>query len=234
MKSPLMEGTERPLESRCLPSAAVVVASTPAHGRTIQLPDATVYLPAGLPPGPAAPLAVVFTPDAGLSRTLGNWKAVADRFHWVVYASKEFSDARQRHNFPALEAKILSHVEKAIARFPVDPHRVVLAGFSGGGFMAEDLSSLHSSLAAALVIDANGEYAYGDDPFQPLPAGLGRPAVFLESPADRAFGWATKADRVVYQSLGYTTQLLTYPGGHVDAPRSVYLQAATFIVKQWG
>ena len=36
---------------------------------------------------------------------------------------------------------------------------VVLAGFSGGGFMAEYLNALDSHLASALVIDADGFYA---------------------------------------------------------------------------
>jgi predicted esterase len=200
------------------------------HSRTISLPDAVVYVPAGAQPGKTYPLAVVFTPDRAISRTLGNWKAVADRFHWIVYASKEYSNVSAGHGFPQLESRILSHVERAIGRFPVDRTRVILAGFSGGGYMAEDLNARDPGLAHALVIDANGYYAYGDDPFLPLPTGAGRPAVFLYSPDDKTgFGWAARADRAVYQAHGWSTLLLYYPGGHVDAPTTQYLRAAAWI-----
>jgi pimeloyl-ACP methyl ester carboxylesterase len=115
----------------------------------------------------------------------------------------------------------------------VDRPRIVLAGFSGGGFFAEYLDSRVPGLAAALVIDANGLYAYGDDPQSPFPAGTSsgprRMAAFLSSPTDRGFGLATRLDQAFYQQHGWSTLLLSYGGGHVDAPPSQYLRAASWI-----
>jgi hypothetical protein len=53
-------------------------------GRTLNLPDALVYLPAGLHPGRTYSTVIAFTPDGKIKRTLGDWRSVADRFHWVV------------------------------------------------------------------------------------------------------------------------------------------------------
>ena len=141
-------------------------------------------------------------------------------------------------------ATIRSSVEAALADFPVDRTRVVLAGFSGGGFMAEYLNARNPGLAAALVIDANGFYGYGDDPAVPNSADPEVPfpanefstsrqlAAFLYSPSDREFGPPTRADQAFYQQNGWSTLLLAYPGGHVDAPATRYLRAATWIASQ--
>jgi hypothetical protein len=109
----------------------------------------------------------------------------------------------------------------------------VLAGFSGGGFFAEYLDSRVPGLAAALAIDANGLYAQGDDPQIPFPGGMAsgsrRLAAFFYSPTDRRFGQVTRLDQLFYQQHGWSTLLLSYPGGHVDAPPSLYLRAAAWI-----
>jgi poly(3-hydroxybutyrate) depolymerase len=204
-------------------------------GRTLDVPDALVYMPAGLQPGRTYPMVIAFTPDGKLKRTLGDWHAVADRFHWIVYASKQFSDnsANTAPDFDQYGYSIWRSVDAALSAFPVDRSRIVLAGFSGGGFFAEFLDSRVAGLAAALVIDANGLYGHGDDPEIPFPAGTSsgsrRLAAFLYSPTDRRFGMATQADRAFYQQHGWSTLLLSYPGGHVDAPPSQYLRAAAWI-----
>jgi pimeloyl-ACP methyl ester carboxylesterase len=204
-------------------------------GRTQNLPDALVYIPAGLQPGRTYPIVIAFTPDGKLKRTLGDWRAVADRFLWIVYASKQFSDesAQAALDFDQYGYSIWTSVDAALSALPVDRTRVVLAGFSGGGFFAEYLDSRVLGLAAALVIDANGLYAYGDDPQIPFPAGTSsgsrRLAAFLYSPADRGYGWATQADRAFYQQHGWSTLLRSYPGGHVDAPPSQYFRTAAWI-----
>jgi poly(3-hydroxybutyrate) depolymerase len=216
--------------------AEVYVAARPAvtPGRIIDRPDAEVYLPAGYQSGRTYPIVIVFTPDGKINRTLGNWRAVAGRLHWIVYASKDYSNAAAgaASNFDQFARAVETHVVTAIAQLSVDKSHVVLAGFSGGGFMAEYLNALDPGLASALVIDASGFYEYGQDPELPLPDGSNRPAAFLFSPADSRFGPATRFDRSFYQAHGWSTLILSYPGGHVDAPRSQYLRAATWVAGQ--
>ncbi len=230
------------------PSAEVQIAARSRLGsaRTVNLPDAMVYIPAGLQPGERYPMVVDFTPDGKLKRTLSDWQTVANRFHWIIYASKQFSDkaGNAAPDFGQFAATIQSSVEAALADFPVDRTRVVMAGFSGGGFMAEYLNARNPGLAAALVIDANGLFANGADPEVPNTSNQDVPfpvgefatsrqlAAFLYSPTDRVFGSATRADRAFYQQQGWDTLLLTYPGGHVDAPSNRYLRAATWITTQ--
>ncbi len=207
-------------------------------GRILDLPDALVYLPAAIQPGQTYPMVAAFTPDGRIKRTLGDWRAVADRFHWIIYASKQFSDqsAQAAPDFDRYGYLIWTSVQKALVAFPVDRTRVVLAGFSGGGFFAEYLNSRVPGLAAAVVVDANGLSAHGDDPAIPFPrvtdAESRRLAAFLYSPSDQRFGRATQLDRAYYQQQGWTTLLLRYAGGHVDAPSSLYMRGASWIVAQ--
>ena len=115
-------------------------------------------------------------------------------------------------------------METALSTFPVDRNRIVLAGFSGGGFFAEYLNSRVPGLAAAVVIDGNGLYATGDDPDFPFPVGASprspRLAAFLYSPSDHVFGPPTRQDQAFYRRHGWSTLLLSYPGGHVDRRRA--------------
>ncbi|WP_148590573.1 hypothetical protein [Aquisphaera giovannonii] len=206
-------------------------------GRTLDLPDALVYIPAGLEAGRAYPMVVAFTPDGKVKRTLNDWRGAADRFHWIVYASKGYSNATAgAADFDAYARSIWAMVEAAIARFPVDRTRLILAGFSGGGSFAEYVNSRAGGPAAAMVIDANGTYAYGDDPMVPFPASSAassrRLAAFLYSPTDRRFGQATRMDQAFYHRKGWDTTLLSYKGGHVDAPPGRYLAAATWIASR--
>jgi predicted esterase len=223
------------LPGEALSAKVSIAARSPtSKGQTLDQSDAVVYLPAGLPQGGRVPLAVAFTPVSSLfNHTLANWEAVAARLHWVVYVSKDpILPLSAMSDFDQVAATIESSVDDAITNLPVDSSRVVLAGFSAGGYMAEYLDARYPGLAAALVVDANGYYAYGDDPDLPLSAGSGRPAAFLFSPMDDRFGPATRADRAFYQERGWSTLLLSYPGGHIDAPTAQYLRAASWIAAQ--
>jgi pimeloyl-ACP methyl ester carboxylesterase len=175
---------------------------------------------------------VAFTPDGNTRRTLNDWKSSANRFHWIVYASNDFSDAAITYSIDPVAQTILTHLNAAEASLPVDTSHVLLAGFSGGGFMAEDLAARVPDLARAVVVDANGYFSKGHGTEFPLAQGDGRPAAFLYSPQDLLFGAQTQAESAVYQAHGWSTLVLSYPGGHEDAPQSRYFQVAAWINAQ--
>jgi hypothetical protein len=223
-----------------LPAAEVqrIEPSLLGSARTINLPDAIVFLPAHLRPDRSYPMVAVFTPHGEVHRTFTLWKAVGQRFHWIIYASKQYSNqsAEASTDFKQYGDAIAASVETALTSFPVDRTRVVLAGFSGGGFFAEYLNSQDPKLGAALVIAANGLYALGNDPQNPFPNGANtasrRIAAFLYSPTDREYGGLTRLDRAFYQQNKWSTALLKYPGGHGDPPQYTCLRAAAWIVAQ--
>jgi pimeloyl-ACP methyl ester carboxylesterase len=204
-------------------------------------------------------MAAVFTPHGEVARTMACWKVIGERFRWIIYASKQYSNqsAQAATDFNQYADGIAAAVESALTALPADRTRVVLGGFSGGGFFAEYLNSRHPNLGAALVVAANGLYAHSNDPEIPIPNQADtssaarmsastpptelpfptsaettsrRIAAFLYSPTDREYGRATRLDRAFYKRNGWSTSLLRYPGGHVDPPEDTCLRAAAWIV----
>ena len=99
----------------------LTVRPSASTGQIINRPDADIYLPAGFQSNRTYPIAIVFTPDGKINRTVANWRAVADRLHWIVYASKDYSNAAAgaASNFDQFTAAIRANVDAAIVQLPV-------------------------------------------------------------------------------------------------------------------
>src|SRR5438105_816790 len=122
-----------------LPMLALLAAGgLCAAPRLVEDDDALLYIPAGAGASRKAPLVVALSPGADAAGMLRTWKGVADRFHWIVLASKRF------HNGPGSDAEIMfqelaSKIRSTLARYPADPGKVVLTGLSGGAMGAHYL-----------------------------------------------------------------------------------------------
>jgi predicted esterase len=197
-----------------------------------------VYIPNGTRSTDHVPIAVVFTPDGKIKRTLAAWEPAASRFHWLVYASTDYSNAAAAAapDFDQFTATTRAHISAAIAALPADSSRVVLSGFSGGGAFALHLNETYPGLAAALIDNAGGsDYLFAPPGFS-FPtsefAGSRRIAVFLSSPADHRFGSQATLSQQIYAGAGWDTHTVHFAGGHVEAPASVYSNVVAWIVSQ--
>jgi hypothetical protein len=228
------------------PAAGSSTGSAP-HATILQQRTATIILPPDLEPGRTYPLVVAFSYDgqpAGDQYTpLTVWKTLGPKLGWIVYASKEYSNAAF-HAAPSVlrdvARSVRAQVEAAIASLPVDPSRIILTGLSGAANFAEFFNLTNPGFAAA-VIDNSGRIPFelfgaARNPQlepRPDPQSFGdsrRIAVFLASPSDSMFyGLALHDDLPYYKSLGWQTRFLSFPGGHRNAPIPVYLAAIDWL-----
>jgi hypothetical protein len=236
-------------------------ALSPNHSRSGSVTsqaDAEIYVPPGLEPGQSVPLLVVFNAGGNASASIRYWKAQANSRKWIVYASREYSDARSIpgnysvypgesynqvldsfYTDPNLLATVKTHIDAAVARLPVDPSRIILTGFSGGAFFSHDLNAAYPGFAAAVIDNSNGEPGIAEDgdivdgvPTAGSFTGSRREAIFMVGQRDHLFRSQIEETIPVYQNWGWQTLMLTYPGGHKPAPTSVLAQAINWLVSR--
>ncbi len=220
--------------------ASNLVHAAGARGRTISQPDALVCLPSGLASDRAYPMLVVLDASGNAKRALEPWKSVAERNKWVVYASRQSSTAALNQPLDVLYETTVpllkSQIDAAASSYPVDRSRVILTGFSAGAGLLHEINYRYPGTAAAVIDNANGALYTGYPP-QALPpasefAKSRKVAVFVVSPRDSKFYQQVLATEPIYRSWGWSTQVLTYPGGHVPAPRGVIQRAVRLILSQ--
>ena len=179
-----------------------------------------LYLPARFDPARAWPLLFVFDPRGRGAAAAERFREGAEKFGWVIVSSNDTrSDDPTAPNGEVLRALRL----EAAARFPVDPHRIYAAGFSGGARLAFALG-LAAPGNLAGVIAASG--------------GLPRPAPPNALPGFPVFGTAgvldfnyqeMKAlDRALEKS-GSAHRLRTFDGGHDWAPAPIGTEAVAWL-----
>ena len=131
-----------------------------------------LYVPDDL--GPRAPLVVV---QHGTERNFllyrDHLRSFADEHGALVLAPlfpAGIDDPADLHNFKFLEYRgirfdrvLLAMVEEVAQRYPVDPERFYLHGFSGGGQFAHRFGYLHPERLAGLSIGAPGRITRLDD-----------------------------------------------------------------------
>ncbi|WP_284744876.1 PHB depolymerase family esterase [Amycolatopsis sp. RTGN1] len=131
-----------------------------------------LYVPEEL--GPRAPLVVV---QHGTERNFllyrDHLRSFADEHGALVLAPlfpAGIDDPADLHNFKFLEYRgirfdrvLLAMVEEVAQRYPVDPERFYLHGFSGGGQFAHRFGYLHPERLAGLSIGAPGRITRLDD-----------------------------------------------------------------------
>jgi hypothetical protein len=234
------------LEPRELPSAPAATGSA-AQATVIQRRDATIILPSGFDPARTYPMVVAFSyngqPDGTQYTPLKVWKTLGRELGWIVYASKQYSNAAFYSGPSAVRSvarSVKAHVDAAIASLPVDRSRIILSGLSGAGNFAQYFNLTYPGYAAA-VIDNSGRIPFEDfgPPTNPGLVPLPKPqsfsdsrraALFLASPSDSMFyGLAVHRDLPYYKSLGWQTLFLSFPGGHKNAPIRVFLKGIQWL-----
>jgi dienelactone hydrolase len=128
-----------------------------------------VYLPAGPPPPGGYGLLVFIAPWAELTRPQ-RWRPPLDR-HGLIFVS--FANAG--NEVPILDRRAPLAVlaaENVAARWPVDPARVYVMGFSGGSRAALVTALAYPDLFRGALLNAGADPIGGEQGIYPPPADL--------------------------------------------------------------
>jgi poly(3-hydroxybutyrate) depolymerase len=122
-----------------------------------------LYVPPEVPPGGYALL--VFVPPWQQLRIPRGWEEVLDRLG-VIYVSAGQSGNEESTN-ARREPLALIAAANVMARYPVDPARIFIGGFSGGSRVAERLALGYPDLFRGAVLEAGSDRV--DERDLPLP-----------------------------------------------------------------
>lgn len=140
-----------------------------AMEQTINLVDERfdVYLPSRKPASGYG--LIVFVSPLPRWRLTYDWKKVFDR-SGVIYVSARRSD-NQQNVYNRRMPLALHALENIQARYPIDPQRVVISGFSGGSRTAIRLAAAYADVfTGALLI--GGAKVMGEEDFAPPPLAI--------------------------------------------------------------
>jgi predicted esterase len=186
-----------------------------------------IYIPSGIDTDKKYLLIVALSPSADAQSTVNTWKSVAEKYKWIIFASKEF---RNGIDMEAVLGKIATVLKKLFLELPIDKSKVIATGFSGGGMGAHGFSFLHPELIQAVIVNTGmmHEYYIGKKSAYPQ----GKIAIFLASPTDFRYG-EMKRDCAFLESLSWKTKWIEFEGGHRLAPATAYDEAAWWLTLQF-
>ncbi|SPE62692.1 hypothetical protein SBV1_880016 [Verrucomicrobia bacterium] len=200
--------------------------SAALRGRTTVSDDYSVYVPAGLQPAQKYPLVVLLSPGGDANQMIEHWKGVAERFKWILLASKRF------HNGDSplgVFNDVAALVRENRLKLPIDEKKIIASGISGGAMGSHMFVYEHPDLISGVIANTGMiDKEYATYPNYPR----GKFVAFLASPTDFRYG-DMQGDRRFLEGLGWKTEWIEFQGGHVLAPPSVYEQAAEWVSRQF-
>lgn len=211
--------------SRLLLMATLLVLLAPAAvaaegGRTVEGPNYTLFIPAGLDPGDLRPMVMAFAPDGNPAPLVTLWQPHAARYQWFLLG---FKDYRSTSDVTPMLESLRKLIKELASVYPIDPRCLVASGLSGGGMFSHILSV---SMPEAIVAVVPNTGMSNPDLRDRTPRG--KLAVFLASPTDFRYQ-EMKADQKRLQDLGWETRWIEFKGGHTWAPPAAYKQAADWL-----
>jgi len=205
-------------------ASAAEITSAP---RSINSRQFIMYIPSGVDMSEKYPLVMAFSPSADAESMINTWKGVAEKYKWIILASKE------SRNGLDMKQTIDSHL--AIIRFvsvnyPIDLSKIIAAGFSGGGMVSHAFAMFYPRKIYAVVANTamiHEIFEEGNSYTYPR----GKVAVFLASPEDFRYS-QMKKNRGFLEKLGWQTKWIEFQGGHTIAPEATYLEAAEWLSRK--
>lgn len=145
----------------------------------------------------------------------GLWGPAAGRFDAVLVAPRgpeSYAAGFSWDNVDDAEAIVLATIDWASERFAIDLERIVLTGFSQGGYMTLAVGMRHPDLFVGLIPMAGG---YDPERDEPPPAESGSPRLyFMVGSEDRA-EQAMRRAADDFEAAGYAVRLRIFHGiGH--------------------
>ncbi len=177
------------------------------------LPDSTAE---------SMPALVVLHCDGAVAADLDSMRLVGDSLGWALATCHA---TRNRRDLMLNDRDIVATIDKLLARYPVDPDRVFLFGYSGQGVQALATMFLHPAKVAgvAAVCAHGGALGLADW------ARLNRHHVHLVT---REHDWnrgECEAMARLMEAQGIGIQLVVTPGKHDAGPRGELLEACRWL-----
>ena len=199
---------------------------TQATGFSVEAENYTLYLPHGLDQNVKHPLLVALSPEANAASMIDTWRPIADKYRWIVYASKTFANGKCLGD---LMNQILPDIEYVKSKYPVNKNRIIFAGFSGGAMGAHAMAYYRPATVWAVVANTGmiDELYYTNKSYlRYYPPN--KTAVFLASPTDFRYE-QMKKDKAFLDGRGWETTWIEFTGGHAIAPEETYQEAAQWL-----
>lgn len=151
-------------------SIVVLLFAVPLSGQTVEkgkifegmkcTSDPTqsysLYLPTKITTDSRWPLLYIFDPRGRGTLALERFRAAAEEYGWIVISSNDTrSDGPPEPNVRAIKALI-----PEASRYPVDPKRIYMTGFSGGAILAFLVGASNADSVAG-VIGSGGRFPDG-------------------------------------------------------------------------
>ncbi|MFA5270803.1 MAG: hypothetical protein WC412_00485 [Candidatus Omnitrophota bacterium] len=190
-------------------------------------PKYILYLPKGVQTTQAYPLVMALSPSADAQGMINLWSPAADKFKWIILASKEFKNGIDMNQSLA---GLADSFKAVCGQFPVDKAKIIITGFSGGAMGAHAFSYTYPSMVSAIIVNTGMINDYYLEKKSNYPRH--KIAAFLASPTDFRYK-EMKRDKEAMDSLGWITKWIEFDGGHRLAPLPVYLEAANWINELW-
>jgi dienelactone hydrolase len=213
--------------------AAFAVASPASGQQSVVLPRGEVigkvvcerqpsqtyalYLPSYFRPEKRWPLLIVFEPLARGKIPVELFRPAAEKYGYIVVSSNNSHNGPWEPQLEAAQAVWLD----THARFPIDPRRVYLAGFSGGARLACAVGLRLKGQAAGVIAEGAGfPLGTGEAPSKDLPF------VYFGAVGIRDFNFSEmkELDKTL-GDLGIVHHLEVFSGGHSWMPPEVALEA---------
>ncbi len=185
-----------------------------------------IYVPSGIDPKKKYPLVIALSPIGDAQTMINTWVGVAEKFKWIIVASKEF---KNNVDMNPIFARIVENLRVMVNDFPIDKSRIIATGLSGGGMGSHAFAFSYPNLISAVVINTGKIDDYFLSQKNQYPKR--KAVVFLASPTDFRYE-EMKRDRIFLQSLGWKTKWIEFKGGHTLAPESSYNEAAQWFRDQ--
>lgn len=203
----------------------VLIAKAHA-GQLIETDDYILFLPwdAGAD-SKKYPLIVALSPGGNAHSMVSVWQSAAEKYSWILCASKKFHNGAISEQIPTIKALI----EVLVLQYPLDFNKITVTGFSGGAMASHLMAYLFPQLVQGVVVNTgmiNPDYR--DAAVYPK----GKIAVFIASPADFRYD-EMKEDFGFLSDLGWNTKWIEFKEGHCIAPLPSYEEAAAWLAEQW-
>lgn len=198
---------------------------------TINLQRSILYVPNDIPKHKKVPLVMAFSPSGSAQSMINTWREVADKYKWIIIASKEFRNGLA--NTPDIIQNLLIEIDSIKENYPFDNDKMIATGFSGGGMCSYIAASFRKEIIQVVVTNSgriHPELTLART--SPLSKNFkGKYVVLMVSPTDNNYS-QMKIDKRFLRSKGAYTHWIEFQGGHTIAPSQTYLQAAKWIKEQ--